>query len=104
MEEEKYTQKYSEEFLRFKNIPYIHLPKRINSKASKAFVNLKGWADLIIFLHKDKGGTIFIELKTPAGTFSIDQKQNRAKMRSLAYKYYTARDFEEFLKIMGCYT
>lgn len=106
--EEAYLQKQAEEILLYSRIPYIHLTTAITRKIfcpkcrSSQFKTFpvegnKGYPDLTIFTNQ---GIIFVELKTPQGRLSPEQKLFRSEVLNLGYEYHIIRDLEDFRKLI----
>lgn len=53
---------------------------------------LAGVADLIIVLDR----TVFVEVKTEAGTQSPEQKEFEKRIKDLGHEYYLVRSLEDF--------
>lgn len=68
---------------------------RIEGNRMKAMGVVPGVSDLIYLK-----GPLFIEMKTPIGEQSPDQKKFQALVESLGYRYIICRSFEEFKHII----
>jgi hypothetical protein len=64
---------------------------------SRAMGEYKGASDLVI-IHKGK--LIFVEVKTPTGVQSKDQKMFEQHVRECGFDYFLVRSLEEFLLII----
>jgi histidinol-phosphate/aromatic aminotransferase/cobyric acid decarboxylase-like protein len=68
----------------------------INAIETKRKINtglLRGASDLIVELPSK---TVYVEVKTPKGTQSIDQKEFEARLRDLGREYVLIRSLNEF--------
>lgn len=68
------------------------------AKILKAEGVLGGIADLQIIAN---GLTFFIEMKTEKGRQNPNQKAFESKVKSLGFKYFICRSFEEFQRIVN---
>ena len=74
----------------------FHVPNQRISKSERiklaAIGVLAGVSDLI-FIYKGK--TLYIEVKTPTGTQSKDQKEFEGRIQSNGFSYYLVRSVED---------
>ena len=62
-----------------------------------------GVADLILFHRGKDSGALLIEMKTPTGRQSPEQKRWQLKIQSQGYKYVVCRSLEEFMRVVTSY-
>ena len=71
---------------------------KVNGKFMKYAGMVSGVADLT-FLH---GGKVyFIEMKTPAGVMSDNQKKWSSNIKSFGYEYYVIKTLESFMELIN---
>ena len=59
-----------------------------------------GVSDLILAVPNKENAGLFIEMKTPSGTVSKDQKEFLALMKSLGYRTEVVRSFNKFVEVV----
>ena len=62
-----------------------------------------GFADLFLMIPKNKFAGMFIELKSPKGKQTDNQKEFEANAKSAGYEYCVCRSFEEFQETINNY-
>jgi hypothetical protein len=62
-----------------------------------------GAADLCLFVPSGVYGALFIEMKTPKGKQSENQKTFESKVVAAGYAYAVPKTFEEFTRIVKSY-
>ena len=82
---ERDLQRQCETFLTYRRIRYLHLSPRAREQA--------GWPDLTFCAA---GRPMAVELKTPAGRLSDDQRECLGAMRRDGWHVYVCRSFGEF--------
>jgi hypothetical protein len=64
---------------------------------------VKGVADLMLMVPQGAIHGLFIEMKTPEGTVSAEQKAFRERAVSLDYAYSCCRSIEQFMAVIRVY-
>lgn len=59
-----------------------------------------GVSDLILAIPNKNNAGVFIEMKTPTGTVSEEQKEFLTLMRSLGYRTEVVRSFHRFVEVV----
>lgn len=59
-----------------------------------------GVSDLILAIPNRENAGVFIEMKTPSGTVSKEQKEFLALMKSLGYRTEVVRSFDRFVAVV----
>ncbi|MDE5858547.1 MAG: VRR-NUC domain-containing protein [Muribaculaceae bacterium] len=62
-----------------------------------------GVSDLILFHRCKESGALLIEMKTPTGRQSTEQKQWQKVVESQGYKYVVCRSLDEFMRVINTY-
>lgn len=60
-----------------------------------------GVSDLILAVPNRENAGVFIEMKTPSGTVSKEQKEFLALMKSLGYRVEVVRSFDRFVEVVN---
>jgi hypothetical protein len=94
-------QKPAEDYLRIKNIEYIHLQTRITRLINGRWVTFpvegnKDFPDLIIFLSP----VFFVELKLKGQKLTEGQIKMKKKLEKIGLLYYIIRDMRHFIKLI----
>jgi hypothetical protein len=64
---------------------------------------VKGVADLMLMVPSGNLHGIFIEMKTPEGKLSADQKAFQTRATDAGYVYCICRSLEQFMAVMRVY-
>ena len=101
---EKYLQDECETLLSYRHIPFIHLTTFTTRRCPHCggLINVsikgnKGLPDLILF--KD-GKAYFVELKTPKGRLSEEQKEFQKTIAKQGFRFLVIRDIQTFNKFL----
>lgn len=62
-----------------------------------------GVSDLILFHRNKSSGALLIEMKTPTGRQSAEQKQWQRAMESQGYRYVVCRSLDDFMRTVNAY-
>ncbi len=76
---------------------------RVTGARLKAEGATAGVADLILFHRGKDSGALLIEMKTPTGRQSPEQKRWQQTMQSHGYKYVVCRSLDDFIRAVSSY-